>query len=219
MRHTLPTLLLLALFASGAAYAETPPPTLLELAGVRQETPRLSDSVLLIIDAQREYVDGRLPLTGVAPALEEMARLLARARQAGTPVIHIVHRGGNGLFDPKETAFSIAEPVTPTEGERVIEKRLPNAFSGTGLEAALASTGRKNLIVVGFMTHQCVSATARAALDHGYRATVVAHATATRPLPDGLGGTIPAATVQTAALAELADRAAKVVRGQTEIQE
>jgi hypothetical protein len=48
-------------------------------------------------------------------------------------------------------------------------------------------------------------------LDLGYRATVAADATATRDLPDGAGGMIAADTVQRVALAELADRFAKVV--------
>ncbi len=63
------------------------------------------------------------------------------------------------------------------------------------------------------MTHMCISATARSALDHGYRAVVVGDATATRALPDALGGAdIPAAEIHRAALAELADRFATVVR-------
>jgi nicotinamidase-related amidase len=57
----------------------------------------------------------------------------------------------------------------------------------------------------------CVSATVRAALDLGYRTTVVADATATRDLPDLAGGVIDAAVVKRVALAELADRFAKVV--------
>ena len=43
-------------------------------------------------------------------------------------------------------------------------------------------------------------------------ATVVADATATRALPDPLGGTIPASVVHRTALSELADRFAIVVK-------
>src|SRR5690349_14190012 len=85
---------------------------------------------------------------------------------------------------------------------RRLPKRLPNAFAGTGLEAAVRATGRRELILAGFMTHMCVSSTARAALDLGYRTTIVAGATATRDLPDPTGlGVVPAADVQCAALA------------------
>ena len=43
------------------------PLTLLQMAGVKAEPPRLSESVLIIIDAQREYLDGKLPLNGLLP--------------------------------------------------------------------------------------------------------------------------------------------------------
>jgi nicotinamidase-related amidase len=57
----------------------------------------------------------------------------------------------------------------------------------------------------------CVSATARATLDLGYETTIAADATATRALPDPLGGpAISAAEVHRTALAELADRFAVV---------
>ena len=63
------------------------------------------------------------------------------------------------------------------------------------------------------MTHMCVSSTARAAMDLGYRVTVAADGTATRALPDATGGAaLTAAEVQRAALAALADRFAIVVR-------
>jgi nicotinamidase-related amidase len=56
------------------------------------------------------------------------------------------------------------------------------------------------------MTHMCVSSTARAALDLGFRTTIDANSCATRDLPDGRGGTIAAKTVHDVALAELSDR-------------
>ncbi len=70
---------------------------------------------------------------------------------------------------------------------------------------------RKHLVVAGFMTHMCASSTVRAALDLGYRCTVVAGACTTRDLPDGCGGVVAAAEVHRAELAALADRFATVV--------
>jgi len=65
-------------------------------------------------------------------------------------------------------------------------------------------------VLAGFMTHMCVSSTARAALDLGYQTTVVADACATRDLPRPGGGTIAAADLHAAELAALADRFAIV---------
>ena len=61
------------------------------------------------------------------------------------------------------------------------------------------------------MTHMCLQATVRAALDLGLKATVVAAATATRDLPDPISGeAVPAAQVQRNALAAMNDRFATI---------
>jgi nicotinamidase-related amidase len=202
-----------------SAQAGALPQTLLEMAGVKPEPARLSNSVLVIIDAQREYVDGALPLSGVDAAIEEIAKLLARARKSGTPVVHIVHKGKGALFNPDSHYFEIVASLHPQKGKAIVEKTRVSAFADTRLEEVIQHTGRKNLIIVGFMTHNCVSSTARAARDLGYVPTIVAAATATRDLPDGKGGVVPASTLQTASLAELADRTAWVMQSEQEIRE
>ncbi len=194
------------------------PQTLLAMAGAPAAPPALSESAVVMIDAQREYLDGRLPLVGATAALDEAARLLTLARQAARPVIHVRHRGKvGGLFDPETTAYAIAEPVLPVGGEPVVTKTLPNSFAGTELAELLSGQGIKNLLVAGFMTHMCVSSTLRAATDLGYRSAVIAGACATRDLPDGRGGVVPAAELQRAELAALGDRFAVVVETSAEI--
>ena len=42
------------------------PKTLLQMAGASNAPPPLSESTVVVIDAQREYTDGKLPLTNVA---------------------------------------------------------------------------------------------------------------------------------------------------------
>jgi hypothetical protein len=51
--------------------------TLLQMAGVNALPAKLSDAVAVIIDAQYEYVSGKLPLAGVDAALAQIAKLLA----------------------------------------------------------------------------------------------------------------------------------------------
>lgn len=201
-----------------AAFPTTPVPrTLLELSGATPRLAPLAQSVLVIIDAQNEYVHGSLPLAEVGTAIAETARLLAAARRLGAPVVHVVHHSASGrpLFAPGTHGAEIVAELTPASAEPVVLKRLPNAFAGTGLAdmlARLAPGGRTSLVLAGFMTYNCVAATARAALDLGYPTTIVAAATATRDLPDPCGGApIPAHVVQSATLAALADRTAAVV--------
>lgn len=201
------------------AQADVLPKTLFEMAGAKSEPARLSNAALIIVDAQREYVDGALPLVGVDAAIAETTQLLVRARKSGTPVIHIVHKGNGALFSPDGQYFEIVAPLHPLTGETVIEKMRVSAFADSRLEEAIQRTGRKNLIIVGFMTHNCVSSTARAARDLGYVPTIVAAATATRDLPDGKGGLVTASALQAVSLAELADRTARIVQKEKEIQE
>lgn len=187
--------------------------TLLDLAGATLAPAALDRGVLVLIDIQNEYFDGPLRLSGVEAAAGTAAGLLARARALGTPVIHVRHRGRpGGAFDPEAPRGQIHASVAPGPAELVVDKTLPNAFAGTTLETALEAHPDRPLILAGFMTHMCVSATARAALDHGRFSTVAMDATATRDLPDPTGGTLPADTVHRAALAALADRFAVVCR-------
>jgi nicotinamidase-related amidase len=117
------------------------------------------------------------------------------------------------VFDPQGPYVGFIPALAPLEGESVIIKGLPNSFAGTGLAAAIAATGRREIVIAGFATHMCVSATARSALDHGFRSTVVANATATRDLPHPFEPSIvSAAAVHMATLAALSDRFSVVVQ-------
>jgi len=189
------------------------PKTLLQMAGADQTANALSNSVVVTIDQQNEYLSGALALTGIDQAMAEAKAVLVRARAAGTPIIHIVHKGSaGGPFDLSAERGQIADQVSALAGEPLVEKTLPNSFAGTTLVTKLEDIGCTNLIITGFMTHLCVSATARVALDLGLRTTIVSGATATRDLPSATGqGVVKADTVAEATLAALADRFATIV--------
>jgi nicotinamidase-related amidase len=190
------------------------PKTLLQIAGAPLYPSPIERSALVLIDPQLEYVSGVVPLTGIEAAIEEVARLLEFARSGRVPIFHVVHHGrpGAAAFDPKGPNVAIVPALAPKNGETVVIKSLPNSFAGTDLNRLIQETGRKELIIAGFATHMCVSATTRAALDLGYRSTVVANATATRDLPNPFGrGVTSADVVHEATLAALADRFAVIV--------
>lgn len=193
-------------------------PTLRQLSG-RPTTPApLAESALIIVDAQNTYRSGVMQLVGVEPALDECARLLARARALKVPVIHIQHDSGPGSpFDIRAEIGAIADKVAPLGDEPVVVKNYPNAFIGTDLDTRLKAAEVKNLVVVGFMTHMCINSTTRGAFNLGYLVTVPAAATATRPLPSPDGHTVSAASMQSAALAALGDLFAVLVRDAAEI--
>jgi nicotinamidase-related amidase len=187
--------------------------TLLQLAGADLSPPKLRDACLVLIDLQNEYLAGPLALPDANAAIASAARLMARARRRGALVFHVAHKGRpGGLFDRAAERGAIVGELTPLAEEPVIEKELPNAFAGTDLQMRLAATGRNNIILAGLMTHMCISSTARAGLDLGFRVTIDADSCATRDLPDGRGGTIAARTVHDVALVELSDRFAIIAR-------
>lgn len=187
--------------------SEQQPPTLLQLAGVTDETPTLANSAVVVIDAQREYLDGHLQLPAIQPALDNIERILAKAREVGAPVIHVAHLGSaGGVFDPA-VGGRIIDQVGPIDNEIVVTKGRPNSFAGTTLRDEIATLGDPHLVLCGFMTHMCVSSTARAASDLDLGTTVVVDASGTRSLPGPAESpAISADDVHRAALAALSDR-------------
>ena len=180
------------------------PTTLRTLVGLPKEPAALAASTLIMIDLQNTYTRGVMELENVQPALDQAAELLDRARTAGTPVIHIVHDAGPGSpYDVRDDIGQIVDRVAPRDGEPVIVKNFPNSFTGTDLDARLEPGS--NLVLAGFMTHMCVNSTARGAFSLGHHPAVVASATATRALPGVDGSVVPAAALQQASLAAVAD--------------
>ncbi|MFG2753635.1 isochorismatase family protein [Streptomyces xanthophaeus] len=181
--------------------------TLRDISGLDDTLPRLADTTLIMIDFQNTYRTGVMTLDGAEPALAAGARLLAAARAAGAPVVHVVNDGGEGTpYDIRAEIGAISPEVAPVAGEPVVVKQVPDAFHATDLEKTLRELGAgPDLVLAGFMTHMCVTFTAQGAFNRGYRPTVVAEATATRALPAPGGATVPATALQSAALTTVAD--------------
>ncbi|MBV6751870.1 cysteine hydrolase [Pseudomonas chlororaphis] len=181
------------------------PKTMFQLSGRGYAAANLSHASLLIIDAQKEYLSGPLALSGMDAAVDNIKQLVAAARQAGRPIVHIRHLGTvGGLFDPQGERGEFIPGLEPQGDETLIGKLLPSAFHGTGLEKHLQELGSLDLIVCGFMSHSSVSTTVRAAKNLGFRCTLVEDACATRDLPykDEI---ISAAQVQRTEMAIMAD--------------
>ncbi|WP_418961004.1 isochorismatase family protein [Streptomyces tritici] len=189
----------------------TPSASLREVFGLDNRLPRLGESVLVLIDFQNTYRTGVMALPGAEEALKAGAALLARARAAGTPVVHVLNDAGEGSpYDIRAHIGAISDEVAPAEGEAVVVKGFPNAFHDTDLARTLTGLGAapgsgKDLVLAGFMTHMCVAHTAQGAFHLGYRPTVVADATATRSLAGPDGAVLPAQALQAAALTTVTD--------------
>lgn len=170
-------------------------------------------TAVVLIDYQNEYRNGPLALPDEPTASNAARQLRAWADRVGIAVIHVLHRAPATapIFAPGSIGAAPIVGLAPGEGEAVIHKHLPSAFTGTSLLDELQARGSETLIIAGYMTHNCLDSTARDAFHRGYRVGVVADASATRDLPGPDGQTILAATVHAAVLAGLGDRIAEII--------
>ncbi|MGV9325126.1 isochorismatase family protein [Streptosporangium sandarakinum] len=186
--------------------------TLRQLNGFDDTPASLKDATLLMVDYQNTYTEGVMELEGWEQALDAAADLLARAREAGATVIHIVNDGGEGTpYDVKAEIGQIHPKVAPVDGEAVVVKTAPNAYVGTELGQLVDEAGNDDVVVAGFMTNMCVTFTAEGAFLHGKKPTVVADACATRPLETAVSA-VPARQLHDAALATIGDLYGVVVK-------
>jgi nicotinamidase-related amidase len=163
-------------------------------------------TALLIIDIQNDYFPGgKGELVNPLEAAKKAYQLLQCFREHKQPTVHIQHvstRPGATTFLPGSEGTHIHDSVAHFEGEPLVQKHYPNSFRETGLLDLLKSWGIERVIVCGMMTHMCVDATARAAVDLGFQLVVASDACATRALTYG-ETTIPADHVHKAFLAAL----------------
>jgi nicotinamidase-related amidase len=140
-------------------------------------------TALLMIDAQEEYFapGGPNELPAGFPALAKAAELLAAARAAGAHVVHVRHVVDHPMaeeFRAGSPEIEIRPEVAPVDAEPVIDKRAVSAFVATPLEQILREKGVRTVIVAGFMTQTCCTATAHEAVGRQYRTLFASDATA-----------------------------------------
>ncbi|MFF2235863.1 isochorismatase family protein [Streptomyces anulatus] len=190
--------------------------TLRELNGFDATPAALAGSTLILVDYQNTYTRGVMELDGWQDSLDAAARLLARAREAGTEVVHVINDGGEGTpYDIRAEIGRIHPAVAPADGETVVVKKAPDSFHGTDLGEHVPKGG--DVIIAGWMTHMCVAFTAQGAFLRGNRPTVVADACATRSLPVA-GTDLDARQVHLGALATIGDLYGVVVPTQESLR-
>jgi nicotinamidase-related amidase len=163
-------------------------------------------TALILIDIQNDYFPGgKGELENPLDAALQARKLLEFFRQQKWPTVHIQHvatRPGATTFLPDTDGMKLHASIAPLDGETVIVKHFPNSFRETGLLEHLKGRGVGRLVLCGMMTHMCVDATMRAAVDFGYVVFLASDACATRTLTYG-EMKVPAEYVHAAFLAAL----------------
>lgn len=133
------------------------------------------DSALIVVDMQKDFVhpEGALHVEAAPETVENIADLIARARDNGVPVIYTqdTHTEDDREFDiwPRHCVrdtwgWEIIDELSPESGDMVIQKNRYDAFYGTSLDHYLTHVWDvKNLIIVGTVANICVGQTAASA--------------------------------------------------------
>lgn len=126
-------------------------------------------------------------------AVDNAARILKVCRRIGIDIVHVhleaptknplhtakVNRKIGLIVPPASEACLSLDKVRPLPDELIVNKTNGGAFSGTNLDFILRNMDIQSLILVGFLTDECVAATAYHASDLGYDVLLVRDATAT----------------------------------------
>lgn len=158
---------------------------------------------LVVIDVQKEYFDGALPITGREDSLGRICSVMDAAKKAGIPRIVIQHTMPTKdlpIFQRDSANWALHPEIASRGGELLIEKNLPGSFTGTQLEEYLCKQGIDTVVVSGYMTHMCCDTTARQAVHRGFKVEFLSDATGTLPL-DNAGGKVTAEELQRSILA------------------
>jgi nicotinamidase-related amidase len=145
------------------------------------------NTALIIVDIQNDYFpNGKMELSNPEKAAANAAKVLEKFRQKTEDnIFHVQHIASDpalGFFLPNTEGVKINDAVQPLEHENKIKKHFPNSFLETELDSKLKANGVTKVVVVGMMTHMCIDATVRAAVDLGYETTLIEDACATRDL-------------------------------------
>jgi len=127
-------------------------------------------------------------------ALPNMQRLQVAARKSGVEVMYAVIEnltldGRDRSLDYKISGINVAkgswdaqvhDAIAPGEDEIVLRKNSSSVFVSTNIDYLLRSLGKRQVILCGVVTDQCVESAVRDACDLGYLVTLVPDACATQ---------------------------------------
>jgi nicotinamidase-related amidase len=174
---------------------------------------------LLVVDAQNEFsASGQRAVPNHERAVEAIGRHVRQARESATPIAWIQHHNRpteSPAFVPGSWGAQLSPGLGPQSGfgpERLFQKDVFGAFTGTDLEAWLRMQGVTEVLVAGFFTHMCVSTTAREALVRGFDVGIDYEATATREITHDLLGAQSAEEVRRTALLQLSSMGVTIHR-------
>lgn len=155
---------------------------------------------LIVIDAQQEYFNGSLPIQYPDPntSIDRIRAAIDAADQAGIPVVLVQHElpADAPVFATGSAAQHNHPDVAAYEQDAAkrIGKQYSSVFEQTGLEQWLRDHDIETVTLAGYMTNNCVIASAAAAEPLGFTVEVLSDATGAIDLVND-AGRVPAQQV------------------------
>lgn len=149
-------------------------------ADLHGNAPDKADGALLIIDVVNrfDFEDADKLLANARPIAEPLARLAARAREAGVPVVYVNDNFGRWRSDFNKLVERCMEPdaagrefvarLRPEDEDYIVIKPKHSGFFSTTLGTLLQYLGARTLILTGVTTDICVLFTANDAYMRDY---------------------------------------------------
>ena len=131
-----------------------------------------SKAALILLDVVNhfEFPEGEKLLKQALPIAPRLARLKARVRKAGIPVIYVNDNFGQWRSNAAQLlehclksdapGRAFVEPIRPDVEDYLVLKPMHSAFYQTPLDALLRYLGASTVILTGLATDSCVLCTA-----------------------------------------------------------
>ncbi|MGZ1492669.1 isochorismatase family protein [Brevibacterium sediminis] len=139
---------------------------------------------LVLVDVQEDYFDGS-PLEIQYPnredSLVKITEAIDAAAAASIPVIAVQHTMGRGapVFNPDTKGFEVRPEVEARrqEGWKTVVKQFGSVYADTDVAQWLGERGVDTVTLVGYMTNNCILASAVEAEGLGFATEVLSDAT------------------------------------------
>ncbi|QDT02253.1 Streptothricin hydrolase [Rubripirellula lacrimiformis] len=157
---------------------------------------------LLVIDIQREYFDGALPITHPVGHLEQILSVMDFAADQKIPTAVIRHHqpaADSPIFRKNSDMWQLHPEVESRPRDILIDKQMPGSFTGTNLGDWLQQIGADTVTIAGYMTQMCCDTTARQAFHRGFKVEFLRDATGTLAV-ENEGGSVTGEQLHTATL-------------------
>ncbi|ANJ75315.1 isochorismatase family protein [Ralstonia insidiosa] len=197
-----------AVVANASAAQPNPHPTIRAMSGIGTlDHLDPKTTALIVIDFQKEYSTGKMPIPDGAKAAENAKKLIAFADKNKMPVFQVQHvtPAGSAVFAVDGDTVKFMPGMEPRTSDILVKKDTVSVFASSDIDKQLKARGIKTVVIAGLMTHACVAGAARDAAPLGYNVVVASDASATRDITRANGDKINKDDLHRAALAEVED--------------